>query len=369
MKNKMWTLGFSIVLAGSVMAGSAHDDASDPAYADGWQNYDNGGYGFGAWVMGYWATNGVDRIGIGSATNNGGWYATNNIDTSARSFRIMNADGTSGYIEVLRYLNTDLEAGQNFSFDFDVNWRNGWKGLRVRGEDDSTPIFLIEVGGDDGTFVDNVDGGRTNIGSAHSDDTQYHVVLEQTSAAGGTWTATRTGGITDSDTGTYAGKMSSIQLFSDGVSSDQWSDIYFNNFDVSYTPGFDHYAAWTNQYNLSGADAAMDADPDGDTMKNLLEFSVGRNPTYDEGGYRAPEFLGNSTQGLVYVYTRYNDEVAAAYGLDYSLVLADNLTAAWETNGFVELPPVHLWGDLVTVTNYVPTTDPAAFATLRVESL
>jgi len=42
---------------------------------------------------------------------------------------------------------------------------------------------------------------------------------------------------------------------------------------------------------------------------------------------------------------------------------------SWETNGFIELPPVYLWGDFVTVTNFIPTTNAASFATLQIESL
>ena len=368
-KNILWACGFSMLLAGSVLAGTAHDDAADAAYDDGWQNLDNGGTGFGSWVMGVWATNGVDRIGIGSSIDNGG---SSSIDTGGRSFYLDDVDQTNEYIEVFRYLNQVQKQGQTFSFDMDVNWRDGFKGIWLR-DVGEVNIFRIEVG-DRGeghaTYVDQVVGGATNIGSSYNEDTQYHIALEQTSTTGGTWSVTRSGGISDFDTGTYTGKVASLQVFSSSATSNIQNRIYYNNLDVSYTPGFDHYAAWTNQYNLSGADADYDADPDNDTMKNLLEFSVGRNPTNNEGTFRAPEYLGNSSNGLVYVYTRYNDETAAGMKLDYSLVLTDNLTPpSWETNGFVELPPVHLFEDLVTVTNYVPTTNDMTFATWQVEAL
>ena len=369
MKNTLWAIGTSILLAGSVVAGTAHDDAADAAYNDGWQGGDNGGSGFGDWILGDWATNGADRAAIGSSTVNGG---ASTIDTSGKAFSLQNVDGTNEFIVVYRYLNESLTPGQTFSFDMDVNWRNGYKGFRAR-DVGEVNIFQIEVGnfdGDDGTRVSEVVGGSVDLGNDYQEDTQYHVAFEQTTTTGGTWSVTRSGGLADSDSGTYTGKVNSIELYSIFTSSDDQSRIYYNNFDVSYTPGFDHYAAWTNQYSLSGADAAYDADPDGDGMKNLMEFSVGRDPNNDEGGFRAPEYHGNSTNGLVYVYTRYNDEVAAVMKVDYSLVLAGDLTMpSWETNGFVELPPVHLFEDLVTVTNYVPTTNGISFATLQVEAL
>ncbi|MDF7823701.1 hypothetical protein P4B35_06720 [Pontiellaceae bacterium B12227] len=365
MKNTLWTCGIAMLMAGSVVAGTAHDNAADAAYDDGWQNYDNGGSGFGAWVMGYWATNGVDRVGIGSSVDNGG---ASSIDTNSRSFYIHNVDGTNEFIVVYRYLNQDLAPGHTFSFDMDINWRNGYKGFRARDVGESR-FFEIEVGNNDTRVIAS---GVTNfIGSEYNEDTQYHIAFEQSTSTGGTWKVTRSGGLSDFDSGTYIGKVNSIELYSIFTESGDQNAIYYNNFDVSYTPGFDHYGAWTNQYSLSGSDADYDADPDNDGMKNLEEFSVGRSPINDEGpSWRAPEYHGNSTNGLVYVYTRYNEEKAAAMNLDYSLVISDELVdPAWETNGFVELPPVHLFGDLVTVTNYVPTTDAAAFATLQVEAL
>ncbi|MCC5842299.1 MAG: DNRLRE domain-containing protein [Opitutales bacterium] len=45
------------------------------------------------------------------------------------------------------------------------------------------------------------------------------------------------------------------------------------------SPPLDPYTAWTDGFELFGADAAPDADPDFDGVPNLLEYALGGNPT------------------------------------------------------------------------------------------
>ena len=86
----------------SVQALIAYDDASDIVYSDGWDNMDNGGNGFGAWVMNNWSNVQSNYFGISSSTDNDGISSTNNIDTDNVAFKIMNP-ATNGYIEIFRY--------------------------------------------------------------------------------------------------------------------------------------------------------------------------------------------------------------------------------------------------------------------------
>ena len=48
---KLTYILFVLLSCLSVQALIAYDDASDIVYSDGWDNMDNGGNGFGAWVM------------------------------------------------------------------------------------------------------------------------------------------------------------------------------------------------------------------------------------------------------------------------------------------------------------------------------
>ena len=54
-----------------------YDDASDIVYSDGWDNMDNGGSGFGAWIMNSWSDVQSNYFGITSSTDNNGISSTN----------------------------------------------------------------------------------------------------------------------------------------------------------------------------------------------------------------------------------------------------------------------------------------------------
>jgi hypothetical protein len=63
------TVSLFVVLTASA-AGAAQlalDNASQPAYGDGWQTGDNGGFGFGPWDI---TLNG-GMVGVGTSTANG----------------------------------------------------------------------------------------------------------------------------------------------------------------------------------------------------------------------------------------------------------------------------------------------------------
>ena len=53
------------------------------------------------------------------------------------------------------------------------------------------------------------------------------------------------------------------------------------------------YSSWIGGYGVS--DPAMDADPDGDGMNNLMEYALGGNPTHNDAVAVLPVFqtLGN----------------------------------------------------------------------------
>ena len=196
MQKNFLTLSVSLIAFISY-ANIAFDSANDSAYEDGWQESDNGGYGFGSWIMNDWAQVQENYFSIGSSTNNGGWFSTNNIDTVNKSFQLMNLNQTNAYIETFRYLDDPLQAGQRFSFDMiltgELILRNTLKRRRW------IPIFRLEVGDfgeGDATYVStyfSTNQSDIQIHSEYSDDTQYMVNLDQLTPTSGTWTVTRTG--------------------------------------------------------------------------------------------------------------------------------------------------------------------------------
>jgi hypothetical protein len=89
----------------------AFDSASDPAYADGWQNTDqdefsdNGGFGFQEWGIAYGSPNQIDT-GTPEPDNQLG----------APAFRLGPGTGTGG---IARGFANPLQAGQSFQLDYD----------------------------------------------------------------------------------------------------------------------------------------------------------------------------------------------------------------------------------------------------------
>ena len=212
----------------------ASDNAADSAYADGWQNGDNGGAGFGAWVFGGNTISGTTAK-IASSTLNG----PGSIDVSGSSFQLLDS---GNYVDVFRFLTGgDLTVGQTFSLDMKVNFRGGFKGITVRGADDSTSLFKFETGnpgsGDD-YIVYDATTGNGSIGNSYSNNTVFNIALTQTTVGGGSWAINRTGGITSLSSGTYTGAVSSIQLFSAFSSSTSTPEqtIFYNNFAVVPEP-------------------------------------------------------------------------------------------------------------------------------------
>lgn len=216
------------------------DNASRAVYNDGIQNFDNGsttgaGTGFGGWVFG---TNAAGNFDIASGTSNGG---TGTIDVSGESFRLSDTGATGNFIDVIRFFDGgDLGVGQTFSFQMDVNFRDGFKGFRLRDTDDATNIFQFEVGnvgsGDDYT-VTNAATNNGSIGNAYSDDTTFTLVFTQSALTSGEWFITREGGVSDFDSGTYSGQISSFQLYTVSAGSDSNNAILYNNFSVVPEPG------------------------------------------------------------------------------------------------------------------------------------
>jgi len=207
------------------------DDASRPAYDDGWDNFADGSIApdlLGGWVFG---GNAAGNVSIASAAGNGGGAS---IDAAGESFRMLNPNGV--FVDVFRFIDpAGLQPGQTLSFDLDVNFRSGFKGVDARRSDESN-LFNLNIGGDD-YVVNDVTTGGGSVGDDYNADTVFSIALDQTSSTGGTWTVTRSGGINDVDTGTFSGVVRSLKFYSGGGQGDSSADaMYFNNFAITVIP-------------------------------------------------------------------------------------------------------------------------------------
>ncbi|MBI9021031.1 MAG: heparin lyase I family protein [Verrucomicrobia bacterium] len=141
--------------------------------------------------------------------------------------------------------------------------------------------------------------------------------------------------------------------------------------DVELTSEDDLFLIWAAEYGLSGTDADMLSDPDGDRLNNLMEYALGGSPTNSADSAAVFPNLGKSSdqsfQGLEYVYRRRID--AAALGLSYWVELTPELIgASWSTNGYEETGSAAINDDFEMVTNRIPTEAASGFIRLTVEA-
>ncbi len=85
------------------------------------------------------------------------------------------------------------------------------------------------------------------------------------------------------------------------------------------------YEVWAASFNLTGADAYNQADPDGDGYLNLLEYALGSNPTSDTSNVKIRLVQTNGTNRLL--LQRVNTATDVVYEVEGSYSAANN--AAW----------------------------------------
>src|SRR5438045_432483 len=106
------------------------DNAADAAYNAGWTNGTDGGTPatFSAWQLVATPTGtGTAGFFIGDSTTLGGGNTGGNINTSGKSFGMFAHTGSTA--DATRSFDSPLTAGQTFSIDMAVNFRNGNKGF------------------------------------------------------------------------------------------------------------------------------------------------------------------------------------------------------------------------------------------------
>ena len=239
----------SLALVGALRASTlGSDNATSAAYADGWQSGDNGGTGFLAWTL--TPTTLVTSARQPAATEMAGDFigtstqlnANNtgaNIDTAGNSFGIygQNAnDGTGNLASFDAYRSFEggaLAVGQTFSISIAVNFRNGNKGLDLFAN--GTNIFNLNVGSD--TYaVNNATVTSSTLTNDFSTNTAFNFTLTQTTANAGTFTVNRTGGFTQSVTGTYTGDPDQFHLYADNTDQGAENNLFANSMSITAVP-------------------------------------------------------------------------------------------------------------------------------------
>ncbi len=232
----------SLLASAAKAALPAYDNAADPAYANGWIDGSNGGFGFNPWVITTNNDNTEHFAGtfIGDANASG---VNGGIDTDGKAFGMYsNTSGnTSGAsVDAMRdFTGGALSAGQSFSLQIGVNYRDGGKGIILNGGGQILASFFI--GGFPQEYALNVQGTDPQTYSAapfradslftvtFTMDTAIQLTahLTRTSNAGfedlATLTTTLTGALPDGFNLFYG---STAQYYPQ-------DDLFFNNFAVT----------------------------------------------------------------------------------------------------------------------------------------
>lgn len=141
--------------------------------------------------------------------------------------------------------------------------------------------------------------------------------------------------------------------------------------DIQFLVGYQllsSFELWTQGYELEGADAEAEADPDGDTYDNLLEYAVGGNPTNpaDRGLLESTTVEANGTNYFEYVYA---ERTTANNGINYELEETENLVHIDFTNNIPDLIVIEGAdnGEFKAVTNRIPATNAVRYLKLTIE--
>lgn len=226
-------LGF----AGAVLASNTGNDNASNYSA--WTSGSNSGTGFNPWSLNSDnSKGGFAGFFLGDSTALGGGGANSggaDINTGGSSFGMYANSNANVFANADRSFNGGaLSAGQVFSLDLAVNFRNGAKGINLR-NDTGGVIFTFNVTGNNYVVSD----AATTSGSFgdYSANSAFHLSFTQTSDTGGTWMITRSGGISNTVTGTYGGDAFSFRLFIGNTDDgNAQNNLYANNLAITGVP-------------------------------------------------------------------------------------------------------------------------------------
>tara|TARA_B100001093_G_scaffold94110_1_gene86306 strand:- start:317 stop:1009 length:693 start_codon:yes stop_codon:yes gene_type:complete len=210
-----------------IFAFNASDNASN--YGSAWTDLSNNGTGFNPWGF---TADVDDTVDIANSTVGAG-----DINNGISSFRMASDNG--GSIDVFRTFGggASLAAGDVFSFDLSVNYRNGNKGFDLRSAE--TGVFNFNVGNDN-YFFGGIDLGAE--GWAYVNDGVYSLEFEFVTETFINAKITRT---SSSDTTrsfeipnvALSGAIDNFKFYVSGTDdAEAQNNLYFNNLEVIPEP-------------------------------------------------------------------------------------------------------------------------------------
>jgi len=219
----------------------AMDTAADPAYDNGWQQGDNGGFGFSPWSV---AASGI----LTSSSNNGDPPPSGNIDTAGRSWTL--ADRGPGDFGAVRGLNAALAVGQKFLVDLDIGSLAGDEVFRLEGSGFGERFSFGHLAGDSNYKIFTT---STDTGIPLTFD-GLHLEFTLTGADTFSVAITPNGGSTATFSGSLSNPGDSIVgfiLFGSNSLEDPSQDSFINS--IAVVPEPSSYATITAILLIAGA--------------------------------------------------------------------------------------------------------------------
>jgi len=227
--------GLSAVALMAATPGS--DNANDPAYDSGFSDGTDGGtpQTFSSWTISINPPGGSAGSFIGDSTSLGAGNSGGNINVAGETFGLFAHSGLNA--DATRSFDSGLTAGQTFTIQLAVNFRNGNKGFDLRDATSAT-IFNLNIGGDTYSVNNVTTGGGNLFGDVYDSNTVFSISITQTDGTGGTWSVTRSGGLAGAASGTFTGVGTGIHLYNSmttggGAAED---NLFFNNLAVIPEP-------------------------------------------------------------------------------------------------------------------------------------
>jgi hypothetical protein len=199
----------------------AFDSAADAAYDDGWQDGDNGGFGFSGWGELGISTNSSGHFVFDSSAN--GFAPSGNINTAGRAWGMYANNGATS--TALRGFDA-LLPGQTFSIAMDNGLINpgGVVGFSLIGVD--TAFTFSFAAGDSNYMIDN----SIDTGFGFTDD-GFTVALTLTSET--TYDLAINGDAVHSGTFSQITPVFAVRLFNSNAGPDPPRDIFFNALSIT----------------------------------------------------------------------------------------------------------------------------------------
>ncbi len=312
--------GYGLVYDGSPNSKAYVAQAGDTIHLPGWSGADHWGY--------VWNPTGTGGI-------NNWWGTDEGLTTVSEGNGAAGSNGSVGHaLNIWQNTQTRVVGGDTVIMAWDMNFPSADHGSSA------SLTALLQ-------FVSWAENGSNTT-------TQVETYFPSNNVPFDVW---RTHSITQVVTAAQSGSI--LQLHFQGVGA--WIDNV--SLKLFETGG---YEGWVDSYNLTGTDAERGTDYELDGMDNLLEFSLGGNPTNDDAAAILPtsEF---TTGTIEYVYNRRSD--AVHHGLVYGLVLNTNglVVGPWDPVGTdYETTNVVIDAEFESVTNTIPVSGEQGFVNLEV---